>query len=113
MTDQRGDVRIPVDFFVNKIIDGVPYTCRATNISRGGLLLVRINEPWVGSPVVGLQFQIPNDADVILCAGEVMHEAIRTDATGVRFTVLDPAHHERIHNYIARQLDQLRRGAVG
>ena len=45
--DSRGERRMPVDILLNKYIDGEPHTCRAVNISRGGVLLYKIFEPDV------------------------------------------------------------------
>ena len=104
MDDKRSDVRIPVDFYLNKIIRGVPYTCWASNISRGGLLVHPINEPWVGDAAVGLQFQIPGDASLIHCGGEVMHEFLAEDGTGIRFATLLPRQRAMINAFIERHL---------
>lgn len=107
MEDKRTDIRIPVDFFLNKIVHGIPYTCRASNISRGGLLVHPTVEPWVGDSSVGLQFQIPGEADLILCGGEVMHEYLAQHrASGIRFMNLEPRQRARINAFIERRLRQ-------
>ncbi len=83
---------------------GIPYTCWASNISRGGLLVHPINEPWVGESVVGLQFQIPGHKDLIICSGEVMHEYLADDGTGIRFTFLEAAQRAQINAFIEQEL---------
>lgn len=93
-----------MDFFLNKIIRGIPYICRASNLSRGGLLVHPVNEPWVGESRVGLQFQIPDDDELILCGGEVMHEFLVEGATGIRFAALLPRYRARINDFIERRL---------
>lgn len=91
-------------FYVNKIINGVPYTCWASNLSRGGLMVHPINEPWVGESVVGLQFQIPGQRDLIFCRGEVMHDYLADGAIGIRFTFLEPTQRSQINAFIEQKL---------
>ena len=39
--DLRQDVRVSIDILLNKYVKGRPYLCRATNLSRHGLLVHR------------------------------------------------------------------------
>ena len=47
MTDRRQSPRKRVDLLFNKYIDGYPHLCRTIDVSEGGLLLERVNEPSV------------------------------------------------------------------
>jgi hypothetical protein len=107
--ERRIDVRVPVDLLLNKIIDGIPYACRASNISRGGLLIHRINEPLglLDQSFVGLQFQIPGDDHVITCMGQVIYEHDWLTAHGVLFTQVDPQHQVLIAQFISDRVMEL------
>jgi len=103
--DQRFDSRVPLDIVLNKYVKGRPYLCRASNLSRHGLLVHRIHEPRNGETSIGLQFQLPGDDRVITCAGEIVYEHDWLPATGVRFTSIAPEHQAMIDSYIVRKLD--------
>lgn len=45
--DRRRTPRTRVDLLFNKYIDGYPHLCRIVDVSEGGLLLERVNEPKV------------------------------------------------------------------
>ena len=45
--DRRQSPRQRVDLLFNKYIDGYPHLCRILDVSEGGLLLARVNEPKV------------------------------------------------------------------
>src|SRR3954453_16398543 len=84
--DSRGDRRMPVDILLNKYIDGVPHTCRAVNVSRGGMLLYKIFEPEVEQPEVSLEFQLPGSHRILRADGVTLAEHSWARAHGVRFT---------------------------
>ena len=88
-TDRRREPRAKTDLFVNRFLNGHPYLCRMTNLSRTGARLVAINEPKMNpAPIfMGLQFQLPGRGEVVTASGE----AITSDggrAVGIRFTRL-------------------------
>ena len=101
--DRRIDFRIPVDFVLNKYVKGRPYLCRATNLSRCGLLVHRVFEPHHDEGHVGLQFQLPGTDRVITCAGKVVHQKDGVD--GVVFTSVDPDHQSMLDDYVLHNLD--------
>ena len=39
-SDRRGDDRRPVDLLINRFLNGYPYLCRATDISRSGMRMI-------------------------------------------------------------------------
>jgi hypothetical protein len=100
--DQRSTPRVSVDILLNKYVKGRPYLCRASNFSRGGLLVHRIREPQNDETHIGLQFQLPGDDRVITCAGRVVFEHKWTDASGVRFTAIAPEHQQLIDEFLDR-----------
>jgi hypothetical protein len=46
-SDRRRSPRTRVDLFINKYIDGYPHLCRAIEVSDGGVLVERVNEPEI------------------------------------------------------------------
>lgn len=103
--DNRLDFRVPVDIVLNKYVNGRPYLCRATNISRCGVLLHRVFEPSHETTNVGLQFQLPGSDRVITCAARVVHQEGSRGGYGVRFTHLAPEHQTMIDSFILDNLD--------
>ena len=88
-SDRRQQRRARIDLFVNRFLNGHPYLCRMTNISRSGARIVPIIEPRV-SPTpshMGLQFQLPGRDQVVTASGVAIADgAGRT--IGIRFTNL-------------------------
>jgi len=87
--ERRAQRRVKTDLFVNRFLNGHPYLCRMTNISRSGARLVPINEPRLtpAPAYMGLQFQLPGRPEVVIASGQ----ALTTDggrAVSIRFTRL-------------------------
>ena len=103
--DKRLDFRVPVDFVLNKYVQGRPFLCRAVNLSRCGLLLHRVFEPKNNETKVGLQFELPGEDRVITCGGEIVYEHDWLSASGIRFTDVDSKHQKLIDAFIRGHLD--------
>lgn len=104
--DHRLELRAPVDMLLNKYVAGTPHVCRASNISRGGMLIHKLLEPEKnGIEVVGLQFQLPNSDRIITAAGRIVFEHPWIRATGIRFTNLSEEHRGLIERYILDRVD--------
>jgi hypothetical protein len=87
--DRRHDPRAKVDLLINRFLDGHPYMCRMTDISRTGARLVPILEPQRAPRFMGLQFQLPGADTIVTASGEaVTGEGATT--VGIRFTNLPP-----------------------
>ncbi len=88
-TDRRGQRRAKTDLFVNRFLNGHPYLCRMTNISRSGARLVPIIEPrlYPAPAFMGLQFQLPGRPEVVIALGETV-SIDGGRAVGIRFTRL-------------------------
>ena len=89
-TDRRYNKRVKVDMFINRFLNGQPYMCRMVDISRTGIRLAPMLEPngSAAPQYMGLQFQLPDRADVLTASGMTI---TRDDGTvGVRFTSLPP-----------------------
>ncbi|MBM7116661.1 PilZ domain-containing protein [[Archangium] primigenium] len=107
MSDKRKNARVPLDIYVNKYMEGVPYLSHAADISQEGVSLSRLIEPEQDARRVGLQFQLPGSEEVIYAEGEVVREWVeasprRDERSGVRFTLLTERHRQMIDAYVAR-----------
>lgn len=107
MSDKRKNARVPLDIYVNKYMEGVPYLSHAADISQEGVSLSRLIEPEQDARRVGLQFQLPGSEEVIYAEGEVVREWVeasprRNERSGVRFTLLTERHRQMIDAYVAR-----------
>jgi hypothetical protein len=93
-SDRRGFSRVGTDVYVNRFLNGHPYMCRMTDISRTGARLVPLLEPDTRSAprFMGLQFQLPGSEEILTASGEMI--ALQGDddrrSVGVRFTNLPP-----------------------
>jgi hypothetical protein len=101
-TERRSNRRAPIDVLANRFLDGYPYLCRATDISRRGMRLRRFNEPEARSRFVGLQFQLPGCPDVITASGEVVSRDDTGRAVGIRFTHLSTAAAAAIDQFLSK-----------
>src|SRR5262245_32036446 len=100
--NRRTDERRSVDVFVNRFLNGYPYLCRATDISRSGMRLWPLIEPMNETPrFMGLQFQLPGRTDVITASGEAVFAEADGGAVGVRFTRLPANAVDLIDRFIA------------
>jgi hypothetical protein len=89
--DRRTFDRIGTDLLVNRFVNGHPYMCRMTNISRTGARLEPLLEPKasLGPKFMGLQFQLPGQEAILTASGEMM--ALEDGrSVGVRFSNLPP-----------------------
>jgi hypothetical protein len=93
--DRRTFERVGTDLYVNRFLNGHPYMCRMTDISRTGARLVPLLEPQASRAprFMGLQFQLPGQEEVLTASGEAM--VLPKDdrdgrSVGIRFTNLPP-----------------------
>ena len=106
----RKSPRVQIDIFLNKFVEGVPYLCRATDISEHGISVGALIEPETasvldGEPVqVGLQFQLPGTDPVVYAEAEVVRVQSRASTTGfgLRFTHVAERHRLLIRAYVER-----------
>lgn len=96
----RAHKRVPLDLYVNKLVDGVPFLARTRNISAGGVFVDRLLEPRTeGAPHIALEFVLPGSDEVIWAEAEVAHD-VPGRGVGLRFTRIDPGQAELIAGYI-------------
>jgi hypothetical protein len=100
--DRRLNRRAPLDVLANRFLDGYPYLCRATDISRKGMRLRRFSEPEARTRYVGLQFQLPGSDEIVTASGEVVFREDGDKTVGIRFTHLSPAAAAAIDRFLSR-----------
>jgi hypothetical protein len=90
-SDRRGFERVGTDLLVNRFLDGHPYMCRMTDISRTGARLVPLLEPKSSRPqrYMGIQFQLPGQESILTASGETI-SLEDGKGVGVRFSNLPP-----------------------
>ena len=108
MSENRKNPRAPLDIYVNKYIQGVPYMARTSDISPEGLSLAHLIEPQHAGKRVGLQFQLPGSEEVIYAEGEIVREwvgAADHGGSGIRFTLMTERHRKMVSSYVEKALD--------
>jgi hypothetical protein len=104
--DRRADARREIDVLMNQFLNGYPYLCRASDISRTGMRIHPISGAGAPPRFVGLQFQLPGIGDVITASGEIVSSGATGGTLGVRFTRMPTVSADRISKFLAaRQPD--------
>ncbi|MCK6569922.1 PilZ domain-containing protein [Myxococcota bacterium] len=99
----RKQSRVPVDFYVNKMINGVPHLARTKNLSREGLYLHRLLEPLTPPRArISLEFMLPGTDEIIWTEAVVVHGRNTRRGVGLRFVDLSPRQAEIIEEFIER-----------
>ena len=99
--ERRADPRREVDVLMNRFLNGYPYLCRASDISRTGMRIHPISGVEAATRFVGLQFQLPGSGDVITASGEVVSSRAPGGPLGVRFTRMPAVSSDRIGRFLA------------
>lgn len=70
----RRNRRIPLDIYLNKMINGVPFLVRTRDLSREGIYVHRVIEPDTPNGAhLALEFQLPGTDEVIWTEAECVH----------------------------------------
>jgi hypothetical protein len=101
--ERRADPRREIDLLMNRFLNGYPYLCRASDISRTGIRLHAISDAGGTPHFVGLQFQLPGCNEVLTASGEVVSTPTPGTGLGVRFTRMPSISKERIGRFLAGQ----------
>jgi hypothetical protein len=101
--ERRADPRREVDLLLNRFVNGYPYLCRATDISRSGVRIVPLHEPAGAPRFMGLQFQLPGCDEVVTASGEMVVAPGRDGSVGVRFTRVPPGVAEQIGRFLGQR----------
>lgn len=103
-TKSREDTRVPLDVYVNKMINGVPHLTRTRDISPHGLYLHRLLEPTTPPRArISLEFMLPGTDEVIWTEAQVVHGRNTRRGVGLRFVDLPPHQAELIRTFVAER----------
>ena len=104
MSEQRKAPRAPLKVYVNKYVAGIPYMSRASDISPEGVSLSTLIEPRCDERHVAIQFQLPEQEEVIYAEGEVVRQRLDAlrEGSGIRFTLLTERHRRLIHQFVEK-----------
>ena len=98
--DRRANRRAKVDIFIIRFLNGHPYMCRMTDISKSGMRIVPLLEPAAVPRYMGLQFQLPGVDGVLTAAAVAVANGRAGRGVGVRFTALPPECAQAIHKFV-------------
>lgn len=97
----RMNRRVPLDMYINKMIDGVPYLARTRDISREGVFVHQLLEPRAPEDVhIAVEFMLPGCDEVIWAEAEVIHGA-DGEGQGLRFRDLTPRQSRIIEDFVS------------
>jgi hypothetical protein len=99
-TDRRENPRQEIDILMNRFLDGYPYLCRATDISRTGMRIQPISQGGNHVRFVGLEFQLPGSDDVLTASGEIVSTRSDQGSIGIRFTQIPRVASKRIQHFL-------------
>ena len=100
----RKNIRIPMDLYINKLVNGVPHLALVENISREGIYIHRILEPNTPPGAhLAVEFMLPNSNELIWTEAELVH-ARGESGQGLRFIDLAPRFQRTIAQFIESEL---------
>lgn len=101
-SERRQGPRVPVQIWVEEATEKDLYFQRSANLSAGGIYLENTIPHPVGTRVK-LRFALPGSTEKWETEAEVAAAIAEDDefGMGLKFLDLDPAHAERIRQYIA------------
>ena len=86
----RRNRRIPLDPYIHKVINGVPFMVRTANLSKGGVYVHRLIEPTTPADAhIALEFSLPGSQEVLWAEAEISHGS-EDGGTGLEFCDLTP-----------------------
>ena len=96
----RANRRVPVDIYVNKMINGVPFLARTKDLSREGVYLHRLLEPNTPTGAhLALEFMLPGSEEIFWAEAEVVHGD--PDAgLGLRFKDLSASQSQLLDDFV-------------
>jgi hypothetical protein len=88
---------------MNRYLNGYPYLCRASDLSRTGMRIHPISGARTSTRFVGLQFQLPGVSEIITASGEIVGSSSKSGHLGVRFTRMPAISAAHIGRFLAAQ----------
>ncbi len=104
MPTYRRHPRAPLNVLLNKVMGESLFMCHASDISEDGIYLSKLIEPRTLDGEVGLEFELPDDGEIIWARGQIVRESRRrrAEGTAIRFTAMPEAFRKRIRRYVDR-----------
>jgi uncharacterized protein (TIGR02266 family) len=100
--ERRASARLPIEMWVEELLEGSQVFRRAGNLSRGGMYLDQTIPIPLGTRV-RLRFTLPGDSVPIAVTGEIVSiSASDALGMGVKFVGVDPEAQSRIDGYVSR-----------
>mgnify|MGYP002725769473 CR=1 FL=1 len=103
----RYSARIPLDIYINKIINHTPYMVKVKNISSSGVYIHRLLEPATDknkTKRVTLEMMLPGSDDLIWARGRVVRESIEHErgvvGEAIYFEKIRDKDRKLIENYV-------------
>lgn len=99
----RRQPRVPVDVYVNKMINGVPHLARTRDLSTEGVFLHRLLEPRTPPRArISLELLLPGTDEIIWTEAVVVHGRNTRRGVGLKFVDLSPHQAEVIESFLQR-----------
>jgi c-di-GMP-binding flagellar brake protein YcgR len=96
----RQSERAEFDFYVNKVIKGVPHLAWARDLSSAGMYVCALLEPHTETNApLAVEFELPDTSRVIWAQAEVVHRNAKD--VGLRFVDLTPRDRRAIDAWVA------------
>jgi len=105
-TENRKDIRVPMERDVLHFINDRPFRSTALNLSPNGLYLSRKFEPYSRKTrTIQLEIPVPEASELVWAKGEIIYDAIspKFHGLGVRLTAMAGAH-ERIIDELVKEI---------
>jgi uncharacterized protein (TIGR02266 family) len=105
--ERRTSARLPIEMWVEELLEGSQVFRRAGNLSRGGMYLDHTIPIPLGTKVK-LRFTLPGDSVPILVTGEIVSISSEESlGMGVKFVGVEPEAQARIDAYVSRVITPL------
>ena len=92
------------DFYLNKVVDGIPYLTRTRDLSVSGVYLHRLIEPRPPATAqIALEFALPG-TDEVIWTDVVLVRADGDEGFALEFRSLTPRVRRILTSYLARCL---------
>jgi c-di-GMP-binding flagellar brake protein YcgR len=99
--DRRSEPRKSADLILNAYQDGIPALVQCRDLSLSGMRLRRVLGPRkIRSGFIDLEFQLPNDPEVLKVRGQPVYERNDGEVVGVRFHRLTESQARKVRAFV-------------
>ena len=99
--ERRGDLRVPIDLWMEEVRGDEVYFRRSCNLSEGGVLFEQ-SIPYPVGTEVQLRFTLPGSTGEVVTSGQVVSAAQSNDGLGMglKFVSLSNSARDQISSYL-------------